>query len=1016
MPRRARGSRKHWRSAERAFAAGAALFVLSLPSPLGEPHDAQAPGPESAGFPAQGSRPGTTATRAAPRRIQELAPETRARVEAAARAARLQRARIVEKRRRRDPFSRQRVEALRAAGVLRPLRDGFSVAGIEHQPFVLQKQGLPFFNRQGRLHSRAGRLAGRAGQLSLPLLDPAPRWIAGPEALAIAREHAGVVARRGEPRVERGWWAREGGSIPAWRVRIPALEPFGTWQVLLDGRSGDVLASVDLIRTVEGTGRVYDPDPVTNPTPALVTLHDLDGSGQLFGSATRVIDERAPAAYRPDQVFDFPIGDSRFIQTNVYRGLTDTARYAVARGFPAFPEPVLAFANLGDGAGGEFNNAFYDPFFPLFGFGNGDGVITANLGVDLDVAAHEMGHHVFEELVEPLIFTGTEPIAAMTEGVADTFSALVGGDADVGESTIPGQPYLRTLANARSFPGDVFADPHETGLIYGGANWDLIQALGADPFAQTLLASLPFLPPSGQPPDYRDALLQGDQALTGGANASAIGAVFAARGFDSQEDPPEFKGYLDDGVTVAGVLPDEGFDFYFYEEFPALLRIDFQTSDTAPFGDADLVVGPLSTIDLGVPGTFLASEAPFTSNELLQVNATTTPSVLDDAIWVVFVIDYPDGGSSGYELRVDGQLPLIDLEIGGSPLVGSLDFAGEIEVAAFAGTAGQVVRLEAEALSATLDPVVLIVDPDDFSVLGADDDSGPGTDALIQGALLPASKTYTVVTLSPAVDIDPTVGTGSYRLTLTECSNSGPDGDGDGLVDACDDDDDGDGNIDSQDLDPADALVCQDLDGDGCDDCSGGGAADILADGPDADFDILCDAGDPDDDSDGCPDAVDAAPLAPSPDGDLDFVGEDCDNCPATPNGSQTDTDGDGAGDACDGDDDGDGLDDAVETNTGTYVSPTDTGTDPLVADSDGDGFDDGAEVAAGSDPTLASSVPAPAVPALGPAGLGLLALCLAAAGLGWRRRNQGVAGARGAGSGAASSRCSRISRSARRA
>ena len=44
-------------------------------------------------------------------------------------------------------------------------------------------------------------------------------------------------------------------------------------------------------------------------------------------------------------------------------------------------------------------------------------------------------------------------------------------------------------------------------------------------------------------------------------------------------------------------------------------------------------------------------------------------------------------------------------------------------------------------------------------------------------------------------------------------------------------------------------------------------------------------------------------------------------------------------------DSDGDGLSDSVETNTGTYVSPTDTGTDPNNADTDGDGVSDGAEV-----------------------------------------------------------------------
>jgi uncharacterized repeat protein (TIGR02543 family) len=49
---------------------------------------------------------------------------------------------------------------------------------------------------------------------------------------------------------------------------------------------------------------------------------------------------------------------------------------------------------------------------------------------------------------------------------------------------------------------------------------------------------------------------------------------------------------------------------------------------------------------------------------------------------------------------------------------------------------------------------------------------------------------------------------------------------------------------------------------------------------------------------------------------------------------------------------DGDGLIDAVETNTGVFVSASDTGTNPNNADTDGDGLNDGAEVQQGTDPT----------------------------------------------------------------
>lgn len=56
-------------------------------------------------------------------------------------------------------------------------------------------------------------------------------------------------------------------------------------------------------------------------------------------------------------------------------------------------------------------------------------------------------------------------------------------------------------------------------------------------------------------------------------------------------------------------------------------------------------------------------------------------------------------------------------------------------------------------------------------------------------------------------------------------------------------------------------------------------------------------------------------------------------------------------------DTDGDGLSDAVETQTGVYVSSTDTGTHPLLADTDGDSLRDGEEVLThGTSPHLIDS------------------------------------------------------------
>ena len=110
-----------------------------------------------------------------------------------------------------------------------------------------------------------------------------------------------------------------------------------------------------------------------------------------------------------------------------------------------------------------------------------------------------------------------------------------------------------------------------------------------------------------------------------------------------------------------------------------------------------------------------------------------------------------------------------------------------------------------------------------------------------------------------------------------------------------------------------------------------------------------------------------AAPNPLPSDVDSDGITDSLDNCPATANAGQADTDGNGTGDACNGGEDGDGdewadgLDNCPVTANADQADLDEDGLgDGCDADDDGDGASDEEEIAAGTDPRDPTVFPAP--------------------------------------------------------
>lgn len=136
------------------------------------------------------------------------------------------------------------------------------------------------------------------------------------------------------------------------------------------------------------------------------------------------------------------------------------------------------------GEGMMANNAFYMPAMPeqnvphLIYFGRGEGQFN-NFGLLADIIYHEYTHGVTAQLIDRV---QEGEIGAIHEGCSDYYAATILDSPDMGIGIFAEYPdsVMRTIDNDLQFPDDMGEDSHHSGLIIGGAFWDMREAIGAE--------------------------------------------------------------------------------------------------------------------------------------------------------------------------------------------------------------------------------------------------------------------------------------------------------------------------------------------------------------------------------------------------------------------------------------------------------------------------------------------------------------------------------------------------------
>ncbi len=289
------------------------------------------------------------------------------------------------------------------------------------------------------------------------------------------------------------------------RVEVAAKHPVGRWTVYLDARTGQRVAREQTLRFAEATVLFnapvrYPGDERSDYAAAMLDV-DVDQLGTVSTDESGMFS--FPDSETSTAVTLSPQGAKVSVKNNA--GTTANAVFQVSggdkvvwdeQGTPELDAQLSAFIHTyrakqhGKTIAPEMNwlnakmpvnvnindqcNAFYDGKAINFYQSSGN---CENTGRLADVVYHEYGHGFHHHAIIP----GSGAFdSALSEGVSDFYSCTITGDPAMGRGFFYSKAPLRHIDPSNgehSWPQHIHPDPHETGLIIGGALWDLRKLL-----------------------------------------------------------------------------------------------------------------------------------------------------------------------------------------------------------------------------------------------------------------------------------------------------------------------------------------------------------------------------------------------------------------------------------------------------------------------------------------------------------------------------------------------------------
>jgi Zn-dependent metalloprotease len=335
---------------------------------------------------------------------------------------------------------------------------------------------------------------------------------------------------------------------------VVSSTPRGSVRTLVDASTGAVLDTRSLVRFVNGSGRVFDPNPIVTlqnesltdqndadaaafqPAYKTVTLANLDGSGYLHGTWATIALKARQQAFEPTQVFSYNRLDDRFEQVMAYYDVDVAQAYIQSIGFTDVnneAQDLLPDAYKGD-------NSFYDPNKDTITLGIG-GVDDAE---DAEVTWHEYGHAMQDDQVPN--FGSNLSAGSIGEGFGDYWAFTMTQANSPDTATTPlaciadwdsvsytsGTPHClrRVDTNLTMSNYDPNGDVHDNGQIWSRALRDVNLALGREKANTIILEGQFSFTPTTSFEAAAQRTIDAARALYNEKTAKTVKAQFAARG------------------------------------------------------------------------------------------------------------------------------------------------------------------------------------------------------------------------------------------------------------------------------------------------------------------------------------------------------------------------------------------------------------------------------------------------------------------------------------------------------